>query len=385
MKTQEVATHRVLTAIDAIKSGRMVIMVDDEDRENEGDLVFAAQHVCPEKINFMTKEARGLICLSLDQASVDRLRLPMMEDSSKRGGVKSTAFTVSIEAREGVTTGISAADRSHTIKVACDAKSGPDDIVVPGHIFPLKARAGGVLQRAGHTEGSVDIARLAGLDPAAVICEIMNDDGTMARRSDLETFSKKHNIPIVSIAELITFRLHRESLVEELRAGTIQTAYGEFKALLFRSLVDDQTHIAVIKGEPTAADIVDVRVHRQHMLLDVLDHRGDSARSRVEYGLQMLSNVQLGVLLYMTHSEEQPDLTSEFDTLTKRAPSTESRAGKPWVETDTRMLGVGAQILRHIGVKRMRVHMANPTPLKGLAGFELEVVDMVEIKAPTLS
>ncbi len=377
MTTQEVALNRVLKAIETVKNGGMVIMVDDEDRENEGDLVFAAAHVNPEKINFMTKEARGLICLSLDQAAVDRLRLPMMEDTTKRGSGKTTAFTVSIEAREGVSTGISAADRAQTVRVAVDPNSTPDDIVVPGHIFPLKARAGGVLQRAGHTEGSVDLARLAGLNPAAVICEIMNDDGTMARVADLEAFSVKHGIPIVTIADLVTYRLLRESLIEEREARTISTEHGSFKALLFRSAIDDLAHLALIKGGDFENQIVDVRVHRQRPLVDVFSHPVTGGRCRIEYGLEMLKNSQAGVFLYLTHAEAQASLVDEFNALS--GPGAEKKPKKPWVEMDPRMLGVGAQILRHLGVRSMRVHMSNPTPLKGLTGFDLEVVDTQEI------
>lgn len=377
MTTQEVALARVLKAIETVKNGGMVIMVDDEDRENEGDLVFAAAHVNPEKINFMTKEARGLICLSLDQAAVDRLRLPMMEDTTKRGSGKTTAFTVSIEARSGVSTGISAADRAQTVKVAVDPASTPDDIVVPGHIFPLKARAGGVLQRAGHTEGSVDLARLAGLTPAAVICEIMNDDGTMARVPDLEAFSKKHDIPVVTIADLVTFRLLRESLIEEREARTITTEHGTFKAVLFRSQIDDLAHLALIKGADFENQVVDVRVHRQRPLVDVFSHPVTGGRARIEYGLEMLKDAEAGVFLYLTHAESQTALLDEFHALT--GPGAEKKPKKPWVEMDPRMLGVGAQILRHLGVRRMRVHMSNPTPLKGLTGFDLEVVDTREI------
>ena len=214
---QERMLSRIQEAIDAIKNGGMVIMVDDEDRENEGDLVLAADAVTPEHINFMAKYARGLICLTLEPDLVDRLKLPMMEDSTKRLPSQGTAFTVSIEARDGVTTGISAADRAHTVKVAVDPNAKPEDIVVPGHIFPLKARPGGVLERAGHTEGSVDLAKLAGFTGGGVICEIMNDDGSMARMPDLETFAKEHNIPIVAIADLIQYRLLKESMVEEVK------------------------------------------------------------------------------------------------------------------------------------------------------------------------
>lgn len=382
MTTQEVALARVLKAIDAVKAGGMVIMIDDEDRENEGDLVFAAAHVSPEKINFMTKEARGLVCLSLDHTAVERLDLPMMEDATRRMGNKSTAFTVSIEAREGVTTGISAADRAHTIKVAVDPSSGPNDIVVPGHIFPLRAKVGGVLQRAGHTEGSIDLARLAGFPPAAVICEIMNDDGTMARVPDLEKFATRHNLPIVTIADLITFRLMRESLIEELHHGSISTPYGPVESRLYRSQIDGLCHLALLKGDIAKADIVDVRVHRQHLLLDVFGQPNDDGRSRVDYGLRMLAQSDAGIMLYMTQPETPEDLTYDFLRIAGEADSAklgQSVRSKSKAEADSRTLGVGAQILRRLGVHRMRVHMATPMPLKGLLGFDLEVVDTVNI------
>jgi 3,4-dihydroxy 2-butanone 4-phosphate synthase/GTP cyclohydrolase II len=379
MTTQEVAHARVLKAIEAVKAGGMVIMVDDEDRENEGDLVFAATAVTPEKINFMTKEARGLICLSLDQASIDRLKLPMMEDSTRRAANKTTAFTVSIEARDGVTTGISAADRARTVQVAIDPATTPDEIVVPGHIFPLKAKAGGVLQRAGHTEGSVDLARLAGLQPSAVICEIMNEDGTMARMPDLEAFSAKHGIPIVTIADLISFRLLSESLVEEVRQAPLTTPAGELRAHLFRSMIDATTHLALVKGERFDGKVVDVRVHRQRPFLDVIPRSGGAAvRSRLDYGFEMLKEADAGVLLYMTNPDALGDMATEFDALVKTAsPADGSAAGarvRPWPETDPRMLGTGAQILRALGVRQMRVHMTTPSPLKGLNAYGLEVV-----------
>ncbi len=384
MTSQEVAIARVHKAIDAVRSGGMVIMVDDEDRENEGDLVFAATHVNPEKINFMTKEARGLICLSLDAAGIDRLKLPMMEDSTKRGSTKSTAFTVSIEASEGVTTGISAADRAHTIRVAASPTATPDDIVVPGHIFPLKARTGGVLQRAGHTEGSVDLARLAGLNPAAVICEIMNDDGTMARLPDLEQFSARHKIPIVTIADLVTFRLHKESLIEALTESDVETEYGRFRGVLYKSLIDGLTHFALIKGTEFPTRCVDVRVHRQRQLVDVFSHPHDGGRALIEYGLKMLGDCEAGAFLYLTQAEDPSDMVTEFQALANVKPVQPAAAKahevkRAWVDMDPRMLGIGAQILRHLGVRRMRVHMSNPRPLKSLGGFELDVVDTVEI------
>lgn len=380
MTTQEQTISRVVKAIEAIKNGGMVIMVDDEDRENEGDLVFAADHVCPEKINFMTKEARGLICLSLDHAIIDRLKLPMMEDSTKLTSSKTTAFTVSIEAREGVTTGISAADRAHTIKVAVNPNSTPDDIVVPGHIFPLKARNGGVLQRAGHTEGSVDLVRMAGFSPSAVICEIMNDDGTMARMPDLEQFSEKHNIPIVTIADLVHFRLFRESHIEVLASHPVNTEHGEFKGLLFRSMIDNLVHFALINSGDFENEIVDVRVHRQRTLVDVFSHPATGGRYRIERGLKMLKESKAGVFLYLTVPDNQQDPLDEFASLVGDDSEQRKKPISAWVEKDQRMLGVGAQILRHLGVRKMRVHMSNPTPLKGLHGFELEVVDTVEMK-----
>jgi 3,4-dihydroxy 2-butanone 4-phosphate synthase/GTP cyclohydrolase II len=381
MTSQEVTINRVVKAIEAIKNGGMVIMVDDEDRENEGDLVFAANHVCPEKINFMTKEARGLICLSLDHGIIDRLKLPMMEDSTKLTSAKTTAFTVSIEAREGVTTGISAADRAHTIRVAVDPKTTPDDIVVPGHIFPLKARSGGVLQRAGHTEGSIDLVRMAGFSPAAVICEIMNDDGTMARMPDLEAFSKKHSIPIVTIADLVNFRLFRESQIDVLGSQMIETGHGIFKGLLFKSKIDDLIHFALINEGDFENEIVDVRVHRQRTLVDVFSHPETGGRYRVEHGLKMLKESKAAVFLYLMVPDGQKDHVDEFESLAKIPHDKKKKsASVNWAEKDQRMLGVGAQILRHLGVRKMRVHMSNPSPLKGLHGFELEVVDTIEMK-----
>ena len=388
MTSQEIALARVGTAIDAIKRGGMVIMVDDEDRENEGDLVFAAAHVTPEKINFMTKEARGLICLSLEKAAIERLQLPMMEDSGRRGPSKSTAFTVSIEAREGVSTGISAADRSHTVKVAADPHARPDDIVVTGHIFPLKARTGGVLQRAGHTEGSVDLVHLAGFNSAAVICEIMNDDGTMARMPDLERFAAKHAIPIVTIADIVTFRLLHESFIEVQASGPVKTAYGTFTGYLFKSQIDDLSHMALVKGrgEDERFDdrIVDVRVHRQRPLADVFSDPTSGSRHRIEHGLKLLQESPAAVLIYLSYPEAQAGLADDFLTLLPKSQR-EERPKLDWLEPDSRLLGVGAQILRHLGVQKMRAHMAHPVPLKGLAGFGLEVVDTICLRPDAIS
>lgn len=372
--SHELAISRVIKAIETIRRGGMVIMVDDEDRENEGDLVFAAEHVTAEKINFMTKEARGLICLSLDGAIVDRLKLPMMEDTTKRAGGKTTAFTVSIEARDGVTTGISAADRAQTIRVAVADGSGPDDLLVPGHIFPLRARVGGVLQRAGHTEGSVDLAQLAGLKPAGVICEIMNDDGSMARMPDLERFAARHDLPIVTIADLISYKLRNDSLIEEQARAPIQTARGSFQGVLFRSLIDQVGHLALVKGDITANKVVDVRVHRQRPLRDVF---GQGQSNLLDYGLNMLATAETGVLLYLTSASGGSDhMAREFAGLAGNTPALPARS---WVDMDPRMLGIGAQILRHLGVRQMRAHMHHPMPLRGLHAYDLDVVETVDI------
>lgn len=380
MTSQDVATSRVNLAIEAIRDGRMVIMVDDEDRENEGDLVFAAANVSADKINFMTKEARGLICLSMTEEAVDKLQLPMMEDSSKRLPSKSTAFTVSIEARDGVSTGISAADRAHTIRVAAAPDAKPEDLVVPGHIFPLKARRGGVLQRAGHTEGSIDLVRLAGLSPAAVICEIMNDDGTMARMPDLEAFAARHSMPIVTIADLISYRLHQESLIQTVAKGNLKTAYGDFKSILFKSEIDGLTHMAIVKGEYFADHLTEVRVHRQRPLQDVFGISAGTSRLRLDYSLQLLRDADHAVLLYLTQPDTQSSLAADFEVLTQSSDTQRSTGTKPKdAPMDPRQLGVGAQLLRTLGVRRMRVHRSRSAPLKGLTGFGLDLVGTVEI------
>ena len=378
---QEKLLARVHTALETIKKGGMVIMVDDEDRENEGDLVLAAECVNPQHINFMAKEARGLICLTLEPDIVDRLKLPMMADTTKRLPYQGTAFTVSIEAREGVSTGISAADRAHTIKVAIDPASTPEDIVVPGHIFPLKARAGGVLERAGHTEGSVDIARLAGFRGAGVICEIMNDDGTMARMSDLEQFAIKHELPIIAIADLIQYRLMHESMVEEVRRETVKTMHGLIEAVLFRNIVDGLEHVALIKGDRYEDFIVDVRVHTQQPLVDVFADRSQGSGYRLQKGLDILAEQDRAVLIYLNNpsSSWQADLQAMS---ADAHPQTVEDFGT-MKRMDLRMHGTGAQIIRSLGIQRMRVHSSSPLLLKGLSGFGLEIVENSIIHKPS--
>ena len=371
---QERMLNRVSEAIEATKAGKMVIMVDDEDRENEGDLVLAAESVTAEQINFLAKYARGLICLTLEPEMVDALKLPMMEDSTKRLPSQATAFTVSIEAREGVSTGISAADRALTIQVAIADGAKPEDIVVPGHIFPLKARAGGVLERAGHTEGSVDLAKLAGFKGAGVICEIMNDDGTMARMPDLEVFAKEHDIPIVAIADLIQYRLLKETMVEEIDRQEILTDAGAFTSVLFRNTVDQSEHLALVKGTDFADHIVDVRVHGQKQLSDSIGSRENGVGKRLAHGLNMLNEVDRGVFIYLTRPAQS--LSSEFAELV--ADFKQEPKAKPAIQVqgvDVRMHGTGAQIIRSLGVSKMRIHTTSPLALKGLSGFNLEIVE----------
>lgn len=367
---------RVMEAIETIRRGGMVIMVDDEDRENEGDIVFAAEHSTPDKINFMAKEARGLICLPLAPEYVDQLKLPLMDDVFKGSGGHTTAFTVSIEARHGVTTGISAADRSHTVQVAIADGARPEDLVVPGHIFPLRAKRGGVLERSGHTEGSVDLAKLAGCKPAAVICEIMNDDGTMARMPDLERFSAIHKLPIVTIDDLISYRLMRDSLVRILDQGSLQTKEGCFETILFESILDKSQHLAILKGkEHFSSSIVDVRVHRQKPFLDVFGRGLKDRTDLVSYGLHMLASAETAALIYLSYSH----ISGTFPDFREVSgqPITEEQKGH---NMDSRLLGVGAQIIRSLGIQKMRTHVSQPRTLKGLAGFGLEVVDNVLIQ-----
>ncbi len=363
------AIYRVLEAIEALKKGDMIILTDDELRENEGDLVFAAQDVTPEKINFLAKEARGLICLALDKEHVSKLKLPMMNDHSKNITPMGTAFTVSIEAKTGVTTGISAKDRARTIQVAKDEKTTPEDIVVPGHIFPLLARNGGVLERVGHTEGSVDLVRLAGKKKGAVICEVMNNDGSMARLDDLKVFSKKHEIPLVSIRDLIIYRLLNDTFIEEIKREPFQTPLGTFTGAWFKNQLDQTIHLALIKGSDFSETITHVRVQRQHPFFDVLggvaeDHK--PGRWSIDHSLEMLAKSSHGVFIYLPSPAQGVD--DEF------------MINADYLSMDPRLYGVGAQILKMLGVVRMNLHVTSERFLIGLSGFGLEVVETTIIQ-----
>jgi 3,4-dihydroxy 2-butanone 4-phosphate synthase/GTP cyclohydrolase II len=349
-----------------LAAGRMVILVDEEDRENEGDLVLAAEHVTPEAINFMARHARGLICLTLTRERCERLRLPPM--TTRNGTQHGTAFTVSIEAATGVTTGISAADRARTVQAAVARDAQPSDLVQPGHIFPLQAQDGGVLMRAGHTEAGCDLAAMAGLMPAAVICEVMNEDGTMARLPDLEVFARQHGLKIGTIADLIGYRSRNESLVEQVGARPLVTPHGEFDCLAFRDK-GGGLHIALRHGRWQPADEVLVRVHEPFTALDLLDARGGRHSWPLGQALQALQRAPAGVAVLLNASA---DARALLPALVDEAPA--PAPAKP--QMDLRTYGVGAQILRELGVRRMRL-LGSPRRMPSMAGYGLEITGFV--------
>jgi len=370
-------------ALGNISSGRLIIIVDDEDRENEGDLMVAAEKITPEIINFMSRYGRGLICLPLTKNRLEELRLPLMvrENTSRF----ETAFTVSVDAKDGVSTGISAFDRARTIRVAIDPEAEPSDLVRPGHVFPLEAKEGGVLARAGQTEAAVDVARLAGLVPAGVICEIMNEDGTMARIPQLEIFSREHCIPILTIADLIKYRMQTESLVGKIDEADLPTRHGHFRIMIFEDLISHENHVALVKGRIEGDEPVLVRAHSQCLTGDTFGSCRCDCGEQLHQAMELIEKQGHGVILYILNQEGRGiGLTNKIKAyaIQDRGADTVEANRSLGFKPDQRDYGIGAQILVALGVKKIRLMTNNPRKFIGLAGYGLEIVDRVPIEVP---
>jgi 3,4-dihydroxy 2-butanone 4-phosphate synthase/GTP cyclohydrolase II len=367
-------------AAEELRQGRFVVIVDDEDRENEGDLVLSAEKVTPEKINFMAKEGRGLICLALTGERCDELELPLMvEENTSNFG---TAFTVSIEARGRTTTGISAADRAATVLAAIDPKTRPSDLLRPGHMFPLRAQAGGVLKRAGQTEASVDLARIAGLNPSAALCEIMNEDGTMARVPDLATFCQRHGLAMVTVADLIAHRMKTERLVHRIASPHLPTRFGDFQLYAYRSEITNEEHIALVLGEIRDDEPVPVRVHSQCLTGDVFGSSRCDCGAQLALAMEKIGEAGKGVFLYLLQEGRGIGLLNKLKAyeLQDEGHDTVSANEKLGFPPDIRNYGVGSQILRDLGVRKMRLMTNNPSKYVAIGGYGLEIVERVPLE-----
>ena len=370
---------KIEEAAEDVKNGKMIIIVDDEDRENEGDLVCAAEKVTPEIINFMAVHGRGLICMPLTEERCDYLQLPpqTQENTSSMG----TAFTISIEAKEGVTTGISAADRAHTILTAINPQTKPNDLARPGHTFPLRARNGGVLVRVGQTEASVDMARIAGLDPSAVVCEIMNEDGTMARLPELKIFAEKHNLKIISVADLVRYRIQKETLIRRVVETDLPTDYGDFRAVVYENIINGETHVAMVLGKDfsKATEPVLVRVQTENITFAMFGSRLGEASLAMKSSLKKISEAGAGVILYLRQREHNLGLIHQLETY--RTMQKENldfqQAREKTGYGNVRDYGIGAQILHDLGLKKIKLLSNHPPKVNAIEAFELEIVETV--------
>jgi 3,4-dihydroxy 2-butanone 4-phosphate synthase/GTP cyclohydrolase II len=380
---EDIAFSTIEEALEDIAAGKMIVVVDDEDRENEGDLVMAGQFVTPDAINFMTRQAGGWICLALTPERCDELGLELV--SLKNESAHETPFTVMIEAREGVTTGISVHDQAHTMQVAIDPTKGPADIVIPGHVHPLKAKEGGVLERTGHTEAAVDLARLAGLIPAGVICEIQNEDGSMARADDLAAYCFKHGFKLITIADLIAYRRRNDRLVERVVSTALPTGFGDFQAVGYRSLVDDKHHVALVKGDVAGKEDVLVRVHSECLTGDVFHSLRCDCGEQLESALAMIEAEGEGVLLYLAQEGRGIGLLNKLKAykLQEQGYDTVDANLELGLPADLRDYGIGAQILVDLGLGSIRILTNNPKKIRGLEGYGLRVSDQVAIEHTT--